>query len=150
VNRIGKPEWRAMLAYVAELHVRSVHPAAHHWPHPWEEIGPGYCYGHAFGHWDIVHQAIDQLATYPENAANQLRNLLGGQQDDGFLPGAIYFNCARWFEATGTIWEFYDAEGGDPREVFRKPHTPFNRPSPDYLGHNPLLAMARLWEECQE
>ena len=49
---------------------------------------------------------------------------------------------------TGTIWEFYDAEGGDPREVARKPHTPFNRPSPDYLGHNPLLA--RLWEECEE
>ncbi|WP_309706727.1 trehalase family glycosidase [Armatimonas sp.] len=373
----GKPEWRTMLTYVAELHIRSVHPAAHHWPHPWEEIGRGYCYAPAFGHWDIVHQAIDQLATHPEHAANQLRNLLAGQQDDGFLPGAIYFkddkpwwgetwthppvwpmavdmlgdsglmaelapklvaqiswfernrrahdgvgffyadvterkwesgvdegvrfddapkqrlacvnatshlyacyeaaarwtgeaqykekaeqlavfiqkrlydpntgwfhdawdsrplafegmwpmvvgaatedqgwsvlqafldptkffsphpirtvsateakrekrmwrgpawnsmtlwaaggcvrlghpeaarqllepaldSSARWFEVTGTIWEFYDAEGGDPREVARKPHTPFNRPSPDYLGHNPLLAMARLWEECEE
>ena len=24
--------------------------------------------------------------------------------------------------------------------------TPFNTPSRDYLGHNPVLAMARLWE----
>ena len=364
-----------MLDYVAALHERSVHPAEHHWPHPWEEIGPGYCYGPAFGHWDIVHQAIDQLGTNPEHAANQLRNLLAVQQDDGFLPGAIYFkddkpwwgtwthppvwplavnmlgdaalqqelapklvaqlgwfernrraddgigffyaditerqwesgvaesirfddalrerlscvdatshlyacydaaarwtgeehyatqaqrlatfiqtelhdpetgwfhdawptrclsfegmwpmvvgaatdrqawgvlkalldpnkfygshpirtvaatetkrekrmwrgpawnsmtlwaaggcirlghpeaarplleaaldNSAHWFDITGTIWEFYDAEGENPRLVSRKPHTPFNRPSPDYLGHNPLLAMAQLWEECE-
>ncbi|MBB6052492.1 MGH1-like glycoside hydrolase domain-containing protein [Armatimonas rosea] len=377
MNLPGKPEWRGMLAYVTALHARSVHPASHHWPHPWEEIGPGYCYAPAFGHWDIVHQVLDQLTTHPEHAANQLRNLLAAQQDDGFLPGAIYFKdgkpwwgetwthppvwplavnmlgdsglrtelapkllaqiawfernrraddgigffyadvterkwesgvdegirydhaprerracvdacshlyacydaawrwtgdalyqqkaeqlatfiqtrlydpttgwfhddwlgrplsfegmwplvtgaatddqawsvlnalrdperffgahpirtvalgqpgrerrmwrgpawnsmtlwaasgCVRlghpeaarpllegaldhsalWFERTGTIWEFYDSEGGDPREVARKPHTPFNRPSPDYLGHNPLLAMARLWEECEE
>ena len=374
---IGKHEWRPMLEYVTALHRRSVHPAGHHWPHPWEEIGPGYCYGPAFGHWDIVHQAMDQLTLNPEHAANQLRNLLAAQADDGFLPGAVYFkdgkpwwgktwthppvwpaavdmlgdsglqaelapkllaqlgwfernrraddgtgffysdvterkwesgvdegiryddaprerracvdasshlfacyeaaarwtgdtqfqekalqlqsfiqtqlfdtetgwfhddwpgrplafegmwplvvgaatdaqgwrvltalcdsarffaphpirtvalqeptrenrmwrgpawnsmtlwaasgclrlghpeaarslleaaldNSARWFANTGTIWEFYDSEGGDPRSVARKPQTPFNQPSHDYLGHNPLLAMAQLWDECQE
>jgi putative isomerase len=373
----GKPEWQGLLAYVEALHRRSVHPAAHHWPYPWEEIGPGYCYAPAFGHWDIVHQAIDQLSWNREHAANQLRNLLAGQQDDGFLPGAIYFKdskpwwgetwthppvwpaavdmlgdsgliaelapklvaqigwfernrraadgigfyyadvterkwesgvdegvrfdhaprepracvdacshlyacyeaagrwtcdttftqraehlakfiqtslfdptsgwfhddwdsrvralegmwpmvvgaateeqawsvqlafldperfygphplrtvaagehayekrmwrgpawnsmtlwaatgCIRlghpeaartlleaaldrtafWFAQTGTIWEFYDSEGGDPRLVARKPHTPFNQPSRNYLGHNPVIAMAQLWEECEE
>ena len=96
----GKPEWRAMLTYVAELHARSVHPPEHHWPHPWEEIGPGYCYAPAFGHWDIVHQAIDQIQTNPEHAANQLRNLLASQQEDGFLPGAIYFRDGKpWWGA---------------------------------------------------
>ncbi len=51
---------------------------------------------------------------------------------------------ARQFERTGTIWEFYHPLGGDPRELERKPHTRYNTPCPDYLGHNPLIAMARM------
>jgi glycogen debranching enzyme len=53
---------------------------------------------------------------------------------------------AAQFARTGTIWEFYHPHGGDPLAVARKPQTQHNTPCPDYLGHNPLLAMARLWE----
>jgi glycogen debranching enzyme len=54
---------------------------------------------------------------------------------------------AKQFERTGKIWEFYHPRGGDPQELERKPDTPWNAPFSDYLGHNPLMAMARLWEE---
>src|SRR3954454_20046826 len=50
----GKPEWRPMLAYMVQLHKRNTHEAT--WPfyYEWEGLGPGYVYGEAFGHWDIV------------------------------------------------------------------------------------------------
>jgi len=44
-QRIGDPESPPMLTYVAEVHERSIHPPLP--PHPWEEIGPGYCYAPA-------------------------------------------------------------------------------------------------------
>jgi putative isomerase len=50
------------------------------------------------------------------------------------------------FKRTGTIWEFYDSLGGPPEALKRKPSTKYNEPCRDYLGHNPLLAMARLYE----
>lgn len=50
------------------------------------------------------------------------------------------------FEQSGTIWEFYHPFGGDPREVQRKPDTPWNEPCSDYLGHNPLIEMARMFD----
>jgi neutral trehalase len=53
---------------------------------------------------------------------------------------------ARQFARTGTVWEFYDSLGGEPESLERKSYTPFHRPCRDYLGHNPLHAMARLWE----
>jgi putative isomerase len=53
--------------------------------------------------------------------------------------------CAAQFDRTGTIWEFYDPLGGDPRALARKPQTRHNAPCPDYLGHNPILALARLY-----
>jgi len=53
-------------------------------------------------------------------------------------------DSAEQFERTGTIWEFYHPRGGKPEDIRRKPSTPFNSPSRDYLGHNPLLAMALL------
>ena len=53
---------------------------------------------------------------------------------------------ATQFERTGTIWEFYHPHGGDPLDVQRKPHTQYNTPCPDYLGHNPLIAMARIYD----
>ena len=55
---------------------------------------------------------------------------------------------SRVFAETQTIWEFYHPFLGSPTELERKPSTPFNTPCRDYLGHNPLLVMARLWEEC--
>ncbi len=55
---------------------------------------------------------------------------------------------AQQFESTGTIWEFYHPQGGPPTALQRKPvsnPTGRNVPSRDYLGHNPLFAMADLW-----
>lgn len=64
------------------------------------------------------------------------------------LEAALDDSAAK-FESTGTIWEFYHPHGGDQQEVQRKPHTPYNTPCTDYLGHNPLIAMARMWEAAQ-
>ncbi len=49
------------------------------------------------------------------------------------------------FKRTGTIWEFYNPLGGRPEDVERKPSTPYHMPCRDYLGHNPLIEMARLY-----
>jgi len=78
-----------MLAYVADLHARSVRPAREPFPYAWEEIGPGYCYGPAFGHWDIVHAILDVLPAEPEHARLQILNNLAAQQPDGLVPGVI-------------------------------------------------------------
>ncbi|MEJ1971865.1 MAG: trehalase family glycosidase [Lacunisphaera sp.] len=64
------------------------------------------------------------------------------------LEGALDDSAAQ-FARTGTIWEFYHPQGGAPEQLERKPATKadHNPPSRDYLGHNPLLAMARLWQQ---
>jgi len=87
---IGKPSWRPLLRYAAGLHERSTHPPRHPFPHDWEEIGPGYCYGPAFGHWDIVHQVLDVLPCELEHARAQILNNLAAQQPDGLVPGSIW------------------------------------------------------------
>lgn len=51
------------------------------------------------------------------------------------------------FERTGTIWEFYHPQGGNPETLFRKP-TGRKVPCRDYLGHNPLFAMIDLWRKA--
>jgi putative isomerase len=53
---------------------------------------------------------------------------------------------AKQFQLTGTIWEFYDPNGGSPEKLLRKP-SGRNVPCRDYLGHNPLFAMADLWRD---
>jgi glycogen debranching enzyme len=54
---------------------------------------------------------------------------------------------ATQFQRTGTIWEFYHPQGGDPTTLLRK--TRGRRlPCRDYLGHNPLFAMVDLWRQC--
>ncbi len=50
------------------------------------------------------------------------------------------------FKRTGYIWEFYHPQGGDPRELSRQSAPGLKEPCKNYLGHNPLLAMAKLWE----
>jgi glycogen debranching enzyme len=62
------------------------------------------------------------------------------------LERALDASCKQ-FARTGTIWEFYDALGGEPEKLHRKPG--YDKPSHDYLGHNPLIAMARLWQETK-
>src|SRR5438552_18263354 len=59
---LGKPSWRPMLMYLADLHGRSVHPPLAHFPYPFEDIGPGYLGGRAFGHIDLTHQRLDVVA----------------------------------------------------------------------------------------
>ncbi|HEY3329868.1 MAG TPA: trehalase family glycosidase [Capsulimonadaceae bacterium] len=86
----GKPEWAAMLTYVARLHRQSVLAPTPPFTRSWEEIGPGYQASPAFGHWDIVHQIIDVLPHSPAHALAQIRNNLDMQQRDGFLPGAVW------------------------------------------------------------
>lgn len=87
---LGKPAWRPMLRYVAELHARSTRPPRAPFPYPWEEIGPGYCYGPAFGHWDLVHASLDAMVSEPEHARQQLLNNLAAQEESGLLPGVIW------------------------------------------------------------
>ncbi len=94
-RHLGKPQWRPLLDYVARLHTRSVHPPRPPLPFAWEEIGPGYCAGLAFGHWDIVHAALDTLPATPEHARAQILNTLAAQQADGLVPGVIYFPPGR-------------------------------------------------------
>jgi putative isomerase len=53
------------------------------------------------------------------------------------------------FERTGTIWEFYHPRLGDQKTVLRKARGR-SMPCQDYLGHNPLFAMAELWRTCGE
>lgn len=58
-------------------------------------------------------------------------------------------DSAAQFDRTGKVWEFYSPLDGPPEELKRKPSTKRNLPFPDYLGHNPLLAMARLWDSVR-
>ncbi|HWA86366.1 MAG TPA: hypothetical protein VG710_09105, partial [Opitutus sp.] len=65
------------------------------------------------------------------------------------LLEAALDDSAAQFARTGTIWEFYHPMGGHPEDLERKPASKaeHNPPCHDYLGHNPLLAMARMWQE---
>jgi hypothetical protein len=74
---------------VAELHARSTHPPRPPFARPWEEIGPGYVYGPAFGHWDLVHQLLDTLPAAPEHVRDQLLNLLDTMDESGYLPARV-------------------------------------------------------------
>jgi glycogen debranching enzyme len=71
----------------------------------------------------------------------------GDKADAHALLGAALDDSAKQFDRTGVVWEFYSPFGGKPEELKRKPQTKRNEPFTDYLGHNPLLAMARMWEE---
>ena len=89
-TRLGKPGWRAMLQYAVALHERSTHSPAPPFAYEWEEIGPGYGYGPAFGHWDVVHEILDVMPTGIEHARHQLLNNVRLQLENGFLPGVIW------------------------------------------------------------
>ncbi len=65
------------------------------------------------------------------------------------LLEAALDDTALQYDRTGTIWEYYHPQGGKPEELKRKPQTKRNLPWPDYLGHNPVLAMSRLWQKLK-
>jgi len=85
-GKLGKPAWRPMLRRLAELHEANIHPPRGPLPHPWENLGPGYCYGPAFGHWDIAHIVLDVVEDEPAHARNQLANYLATQDVSGVFP----------------------------------------------------------------
>lgn len=87
---VGKPEWRPMLEYVVRLHVADTHPAETPFKYPWEDTGRGYEYGPGIGHWDLVHEILDELPAAPEHAKEQLLNDVGLQLPSGFLPGLYW------------------------------------------------------------
>ncbi len=89
-GKTGKQSWRPMLEYVALLHKKSIHPPQGCFQHEWEEIGPGYCYGPAFGHWDIVHAVLDYVTADPAHGKLQLHNLLSLQLPDGLIPCVVW------------------------------------------------------------
>ena len=122
VQTIGKPAWREMLLYVAGLHEASTHPPCPPFLFRWEEIGPGYCYGPAFGHWDVVHAILDVMPSELEHARQQLLNNLAAQQSDGLVPGVIWMSQTepRWNRLAGhpPVWpvavqDYADIVGSD-------------------------------------
>ncbi len=88
-----KPAWQPMLRYLAGLHGRSVYPALGPLKHAYESIGPGYQGGRVFGHIDLTHERLDTVKASPKHVADQLRNELGLQQADGFIPGVVNFGA---------------------------------------------------------
>jgi len=71
----------------------------------------------------------------------------GNRADAHALLEAALDDSAAQFDRSGVVWEFYHPMNGHPEDLKRKPQTKRNEPFPDYLGHNPLLAMARMWDE---
>ena len=112
LDEAGKPEfkpWETVLHHLALLHESSLYsigtsPA----PYPLETIGPGYCFGPAFGHWDLIFALLDSCPAMPEHTLQQLENMLVFQQPDGFLPGAIFFKGDNpdpsWFSTFPAVW----------------------------------------------
>jgi len=49
---------------------------------------------------------------------------------------------------TGALWEFYDPNSGEQHKLFRKQGS-YSVPCREYLGHNPLFAIARLYLRCK-
>ena len=81
----GGAAWTGALRYVTELRRRSIFPAEPPMPYDWLDIGPGYCYGPAFGHIDLAHQILDFVPDDPELARRQLLNQLALQRLDGSI-----------------------------------------------------------------
>lgn len=108
-----KVNWQPMLDYTLELHEKSTHPAKYPFDHAWEEIGPGYVYGPAFGHWDVVHQIFDALVYDKEHAIHQLYNNIKNQAPDGMVPGSIWFPNPKLKNRTEVKWN-KGSEGHPP------------------------------------
>jgi glycogen debranching enzyme len=98
-----KPGWADVLRYVLALRQRCLCPAEPPLRHAWLNIGPGYCYGPAFGHFDLVHEVLDLAADAPDVARHQMLNLLSLQREDGTLPFVwMGENAARTWLPPGT------------------------------------------------
>ena len=83
---VGKRSWEPVLQYIVKLRARCVQPPAPPFTRRWVNIGPGYCYGPACGHIDLVHMVLDFVADDPELARDQMLNLFDVQRADGSIP----------------------------------------------------------------
>ena len=113
--KYGKPEWQPLLQYTLGLHKKSTHPAQWPFSREWEEIGPGYGYGPAFGHWDIIHQVMDIMPFNKPHALNQLLNNIENQETNGLIPGSIWMKGAP--SNREKIWWNKDTQGHPPMWV---------------------------------
>jgi len=91
-KNVGKNQWQAMLAYLVDLHERSLHPPTMQFPYSWESISADEQLQMVFGHWDTVHIALDTLEHEPTHAVNQLENLIALQQENGLIPGPVWIH----------------------------------------------------------
>ncbi len=78
--------WQPMLAATADLARRCLLPPEPPLQRPWINIGPGYCYGPAFGHFDLIHMVFDLVGGERDIATDQMENLLDIQRSDGAMP----------------------------------------------------------------
>ncbi len=112
----GKKEWAPILNYTLELHKKSTHKKAYPFIYDWEEIGPGYYYAPAFGHWDIVNQAEDAFVYDKEFGIRQMYNDIHNQTATGMIPGSIWMPGGKSQRDTAE-WNT-DSEGHPPIWVF--------------------------------
>lgn len=113
-----KKSWQELLTAIVDLTEKSMRDVSeavdHEFTYPWLEIGPGYAYGPAFGHWDIVHAAFNFIAFDKEEVKKQLINNFTLQQDDGRLVGAVFFKNNKKYLSTivshPPLWVFLASE----------------------------------------
>lgn len=99
----AKPGWAGVLRYVRDLGRRCLRPPEPPLEYEWLDIGPGYCYGPAFGHFDLVHMVLEIAADAPETARRQMLNQLSLQRADGAIPFLwMGENPARFWLPPGT------------------------------------------------
>ncbi len=109
IPSFGKPSWEPVLHALVDLHRRSTRPAEFGFPYEWEHLGPGYYYGPAFGHWDLIHTILDCMPSEPEHGRRQILNDLHFQEENGFLPGALWLKSGKvehYAEGHPPLWPF--------------------------------------------
>ena len=86
-------KWLPVLEYHSGLHGRGTHGALPPLERDWVEVGPGYVGGPCFGHWDVMHAALDALEAEPAFARDQILNQIERQKDSGAIPGLLSWDA---------------------------------------------------------
>ena len=137
----SKPEWLSAMRYVTELRQRSIFPAEPPMPYDWLDIGPGYVAGPAFGHIDLAHQLLDLVPDDP-GMDHSIRFLNRPPEPVACVDACAHVHWCLGFAAT---WANRLGCDSDRFEAARAQVGPCR----DYLGHNPLQAVARVWEGAE-
>ena len=141
--------WPVIVGAATEAQAKSVvekhilNPARFFTAHPISTIG--------------VKDPKFQLLTFHGPAWNSMTYLTAlGCQRYGYPDAARQLveraldDTAAQFQRTGKIWEFYHPFGGKPEDMKREVKPPYLMPYRDYMGHNPLLAMAGLYDRLKQ